>query len=102
MWHNELLTKDNSVSVHHSNLQYLATELFKVKTNCAPILLNDIFRTKSVPNESVASNLKSQPFFYNHHNPKTVLYGTDTLRDLGPKIWNIIPNDIKNAINCNF
>ena len=32
----ELLQKDNSVSVHMKNSQYLATEIFKVKNDLSP------------------------------------------------------------------
>ena len=32
----ELLQKNNSVSVHMKNLQYLATEIFKVKNDLSP------------------------------------------------------------------
>ena len=31
----DLLGKDNSVSIHHKNIQALATEMFKVKNNIA-------------------------------------------------------------------
>ena len=40
----ELLNKDNSVSIHHRNLQVLVTELYKVKSNMAPEMLNQIFQ----------------------------------------------------------
>ena len=39
----ELLQKDNSVSVHMKNLQYLATEIFKVKNGLSPIIMNKVF-----------------------------------------------------------
>ena len=39
----ELLNKDNSVSIHHKNLQFLATEVFKIKDNMVPEFLNEIF-----------------------------------------------------------
>ena len=32
----DLLKKDNSVSIHHRNIQALATEMFKVENNIAP------------------------------------------------------------------
>ena len=38
----ELLSKDNSFTVHHKNLQKLAIEMFKVKNNILPNL-SDIF-----------------------------------------------------------
>ena len=93
----ELLIKDNSVSIHHRSLQNLAIELFKVKSGNAPFLMNEIFTRRNLPENSVVSNLRSQTDFYNIHNPKTVRFGTETLRNLGPKIWDIIPSDIKNS-----
>ena len=40
---NELLEKDNSVSIHHENTQALATEMYKVSNNMSPTILNDFF-----------------------------------------------------------
>ena len=42
----ELLEKDNSVSIHQRNLQILATEMFKVYKNMSLELLYDIFKPK--------------------------------------------------------
>ena len=42
----ELLRKDNTVSVHHRNLQLLATEIFKIKNNMTPEILNEIFQNR--------------------------------------------------------
>ena len=39
----ELLNKDNSVSIHHRNLQVLVTKLYKVKSNMTQEILNEIF-----------------------------------------------------------
>ena len=36
----DLLKKDNSVSIHHRNIQALATEMFKVKNNIANFLIS--------------------------------------------------------------
>ena len=46
--------------------------------------------------DNVSANTRSDSTFYNVANTKTVGYGLQTLRCLGPKIWNIIPNDLKN------
>ena len=35
----ELLRKDNTVSIYHRNLQVLATEIFKIKNNMSPKIL---------------------------------------------------------------
>ena len=45
----QLLEKDNSVSIHHRNLQVLATEMFKVNMNLSPDLKNDIFLKRTNP-----------------------------------------------------
>ena len=66
--------------MHHRNLQYLAIE-----SGNAPFLMNEIFTRDTQTN------------FYNYHNLKSVRFGIETLRGLGPKIWNIIPHDIKNS-----
>ena len=39
----ELLDRDKSVTVHHSNIRKLAIETFKVKNNLSPEILNYIF-----------------------------------------------------------
>ena len=38
----ELLSKDNSVWVHHRNIQFLAIEMFKIKLRIASAFMNDI------------------------------------------------------------
>ena len=35
---------------------------------------------------------------FDSYNVKTVLYGTDTLSYLGPKIWNLVPFDIRDSV----
>ena len=97
----EFLIKDNSVSLHHRNMQFLAIELFKVISGNAPFLVNEIFTRRVIPENSVVANLMSQTDFDNYHNPQSFRFGTETLRVLGPKVWNIIPPDIKNSLSCN-
>ena len=41
-----LLKKGNSISIHHRNIQTLATKMFKVKNNTAPEIMKEIFATK--------------------------------------------------------
>ena len=43
----ELLNKDNSVSIHHRNLQVLVTQLYQVKCNMAPETLNEVFQNRA-------------------------------------------------------
>ena len=44
----ELLKRDNSVRVHHRNIQFLAIEMFKVKLGIALSFMNYIFQKRLV------------------------------------------------------
>ena len=88
----ELLMKDNSVSIHHRNLQVFSTLLYKIINNQSPELLTNIFPV-SCGNQY---NLRSANVFQ-ARNVHTVRYGTETLSFLAPKIWALVPEDIKNA-----
>jgi hypothetical protein len=39
----QLLEKDNSVTIHEKNLQKLATEMYKVKHNLSPLPVRELF-----------------------------------------------------------
>ena len=94
----ELLIKDGSVTIHGRNLQYLAIELFKVANGITPTIMEDIFRMKeNLSTENVSANTRSQSLFYNSVNPKKVSHGFQTLRCIGPKSWDMVPADIRNA-----
>ena len=41
----ELLEKDNSLTVHYSNIQLLSIEMFKLINNIAATIIDDLFTT---------------------------------------------------------
>ena len=85
----ELLDKDKSFTIHERNIQSLAIELYKVVNNISPEIMKFVFPLKSklrYPNENI----------FITHNVKTVSWGTESLRHIGPKVWLIIPDNIKN------
>ena len=87
----ELLDKDKSVSVYHKNIQGSATEVYKTVNGLAPTVMNSIFEIKSIEyNLRNKNNFKSRRI-------NSVRYGIDRLTYLGPKIWNIVPEDIKKS-----
>ena len=90
----ELLNKDNSVTIHERNIQNLAIELYKVLNGLSPEIMSIIFPVKE--------NIKycSQNKFITR-NIRTVNYGTETLAHLGPKIWALVPDDIKDEKSVN-
>ena len=87
----DLLKKDNSVSIHHKNLQALAIEMFKVYTKTSPEIMQEVFQVKKQGNY----NLRNQKKFV-IPQVKSVNHGLESVRFLGPKIWENLPNDLKN------
>ena len=85
----ELLSKDKSVTIHQRNLQLLATEIFKTKNELNPKIMEEIFTFKNVDYD-LRNNTSLKI-----GNLKTVYYGTESLTNLGAKIWNLLPNECK-------
>ena len=83
---------DKSVLIHIKSLQYLATETFKVKNDLCPEIMKEIF----IFHKNPAYNLRSG----NHLTQRNILtthYGIETIYNLGAKIWDLLPEEIKNA-----
>ena len=83
----DLLKKDNSVCIHHRNIQSLAVELFKVKDT----IMSDIF-----PTRVLNYNLRSQTDFL-RNTVNTTKFGLNSLRHFASKVWSMIPIEIKNS-----
>ena len=89
-----LLKRNKSVSIHIKNLQYLATEIFKVKNELCPESMKEIFIFHEPP-----YNLRSG----NHltrRNIRTTHYGIETISNLGAKIWGVTRGDKKMILLC--
>ena len=87
----ELLVKDNSVSLHHNNIHTLAIEMYKVVNGMSPEIMNDIFKLR----ENTHYNLRHTPQFL--VDPiHSVFNGGESASYLGPQIWEQIPFKIKN------
>ena len=91
-----LLEKDNSVSIHHKNIQALAIEMFKVKHKLCPEITGDIFMERT----NNQYNLRNRPDFITPQ-VHSVFHGTESISYLGPKIWNIVPEEFKNKKSLN-
>ena len=87
----ELLFEDKSLTVHHRNVQKLAIEMNKVKNELCPKIMLDLFKEVTHP-----YNLRNS-LICGSYKIKTVRYGTETITYLGPKIWSIIPDEIKES-----
>ena len=85
----ELLEKDNSVSVLHRNVQKLTIEIYKNVHGFFLPTLKDLFVPVACP-------------YHFHRNDtlqrrrvNSVRHCTESILFLGPKIWDLVPSDIK-------
>ena len=79
-----LLEKDNSVTIHHRNIKILATETYKFLQGLSPPLMNETFVEKNNNYNLWRNNVLNRR-------------GTETVSFLAPKIWDILPKDIKDS-----
>ena len=81
----DLLAKNGSVTIHRTNLKVLATEMFKVCKNMLTKLMQGRFRVRRT--------------HYNMRNPhqyvipsiNSVYHGPNSIPNLGPRIWKLVP-----------
>ena len=90
-----MLEKDNSVSIHVKNLQTLMIEMFKTKESINPPFMKEIFCE-----HIVTYNLRNINDFL---LPRvgTTIYGSDTIRYRGQRLWLSLPHHIRNAQSIN-
>ena len=86
----ELLNKDNSVSIRYNNLHSLAIELYKIAT-MSPKMMSEVSKLRDTHyyNLRHASQFSTDPIHSVYNRIKSSPY-------LGPKIWEQIPVEIKN------
>ena len=88
----ELLDKDGSFTSHQRNVQSLAIEIYKYFHGQSPAILSEVFKV----NETIPYDLRIRNKLYSR-NPKKVTYGAETISSLSPKIWSLIPQNIKDS-----
>ena len=91
----ELLERDNSFTIHERNIQKLAIEMFKVNNGLSVQLVSENFHF--VENHYNFRHQSGKIFKVNHVETET--YGKRSISYFGPKIWNSIPQEIKNVTN---
>ena len=87
-----LLKNDKSVTIHARTLHYLVTEVYKAKNNISLEIMRDIFHFK----ENENYNLKSGTHLASR-NMRKILFGKETLSNLGAKIWMLLSEELKNS-----
>ena len=87
----DLLAKDKLFTIHQRNIQFLAIELFKVKQNLSTVIMCNIIKTRTL-----TYNLLSQTDFL-RDCVNTRRYDLNSLSYFTPKVWDMIPSEIKNV-----
>ena len=82
----DLLNIDKSVIIDQRNLQQLAVEIFKVKIGIAPIIMNETDTFVENNNYYLRSGIHL--IRVNIHSTQ---YCTESIGNLGAKIWNLAP-----------
>ena len=85
----ELLARDGTVTVRHRNLQKLAIDMYKIHLSPAP--MQALFTEKINP-----YNLRDKCSWESDYL-RTVKYGTETVRNMGSKTWENVPNEIRQS-----
>ena len=86
----------NECTIHIKDIKVLMTEIYEFLNDLSPLIMNDIFQ--------------KQETYYSLRNPRslvskrkfTTTYGIDTIFFSGPKIWQDLPQNIKNSDSLNL
>ena len=84
----DLLSTDESFTVHERNIQTLCIELYKVAWGISPQIMRLVFPTKTnicYPWENIFQTC----------NIRTVTWGSESVSHLGPKLWSLLPLSLK-------
>ena len=74
----ELLDKDNGVTIHIKNVRARAVEMFKVSNNCSTSLMSEIFDKQNNVYDF------QNPSEFGRLNVRSVFNGTESISFLGP------------------
>ena len=93
----ELLGKNNSVTVHHTNLQLFATKIFKVRNDLAPDIMKEVFQFKNT-----TFNLRSEGNTFLSRKIRTTYHRLNSIQHFSPKIREKVPKDMKTCSSRKF
>ena len=89
----KLLEKDGSITIHAGNLQTVATEILKVYKTLSPAITVDLFHVRQ-SNYNLRHN-----FYFAMPNVKSLNHGTESLSNLGPRLWNLVSDKVKQLVD---
>ena len=93
----KLLEKSDKSTINLRSHRSLCLEVFKTVYELNPSFMNDLFQLRE------SNRPVREKYRLNLNVPKTnqVKFGTKSLRNLAPKIWNSLPPNAKSADNLN-
>ena len=91
-----LLSKSGRCTMRVFRLKFMCIEIFKTLNKLNPSFMQDIFKVKSSSYSLRGTNSLQ------HYRPNQVTFGSNSLRSLGPQVWNGLSNDMKSAENLNM
>ena len=89
----ELLHQNNKASLHLMRAKTIVELVFKVLNSEAPPINNNFFKLKNTPYDLRGNKILELPKY------KTIKFGKNSFGYQGAKLWNIIPNAIKDFSN---
>ena len=70
-------------------MQALATEMFEVKNSIVPEIMKELFAPKMSPDDLRNNNS------FKRRRVNSVWHAIESVFYLGPKIWDLVPSEIK-------
>ena len=84
-----LLQTNNDTCNHHRNIQTLMTEIYKMKNNLNPSIMDNTFERRNN-----TYNLRNFQEFVTK-TKRTVKMGLETLNYRSPQLWSILPENVR-------
>ena len=88
----ELLLRNNEVSIHQKQLRILATEVFKSLADLNPDFMKSYFTIKEIP-----YCLRNGNFLKIPSSARSTLYGTNSVIFRACLVWNKLPLSVKQS-----
>ena len=79
----------NDITIHHRNIQTLMVELFKIKHDLAPTIMDSMLNGRTI-----CYNFRNLQEFQSERE-RTVFYGLETISYRAPQLWTILPEEFK-------
>ena len=84
-----MLRNLNEIAIHHRNIQTLVIELFKIKCDLAPLIMDSMLNRRTI-----CYNFRNLQEFQSERK-RTVFYGLETISYRAPQLWTILPEEFK-------